>query len=66
MKKNNAVKDWLKIIFIILLALIINTYPVILSIIYSNWWLMLLYFTVPIIDGLYLVFLKAILEIFNW
>ena len=66
MKMNNVIKDWLKVIFIVLLALVINTYPIILSITYNNWWLMLLYFTVPILDGIYLVFLKAMLEIFKW
>ena len=66
MKKNNEIKNWLKLIFVIGLALIINIYPIVLSVVYSNWWLMLLYFTVPILDGIYLVFLKAIIEIFNW
>lgn len=66
MKKNREIKNWLKIIFVVLAALMINTYPIILSVVYSNWWLMLLYFTVPILDGIYLVFLKAMLEIFKW
>lgn len=65
-KFKNALKYWAKIIFVFGLAILINTFPIILSLVNDNWWLMLLYIIVPIIDVLYLIFLKALLEIFNW
>ena len=64
MKTN--LKDWLKILFVVLLVILVNTFPIILSIANNNWWLMLLYVIVPILDGLLLIFLKALIEIFKW
>ena len=60
-----AIKTWLKIIIIIGLGLLINVLPIILSISYNNWWFMLLYIIVPIMDVIYISILHAIIEIFE-
>lgn len=71
MKKNklrnfkNALKDWTKIIVVIIIGLLINTFPIIISIMTGNWWFMFLYIIVPIVDGIYLIILKGIVEIFR-
>ena len=64
MKTN--LKDWLKISFVVLLTILANTFPIILTIVYDNWWLMLLYFIVPILDGLLLIIFNAMIVIFKW
>lgn len=64
MKTN--LKDWLKILFVVLLVILVNTFPIIISIVNDNWWLMLLYVIVPILDGLLLIFFNALIEIFKW
>lgn len=70
MKKNklrnfkNALIDWTKIIITLGIGVLINTFPIIISAITGNWWFMLL-FIVPIIDGIYLIILKGIVEIFR-
>lgn len=64
-KFKNSTKNWAKIAFVFGLGILINTFPIILSVVNDNWWIMILYIIVPIIDVLYLIFLNALLEIFN-
>jgi len=65
-KMRTNLKDWLKILFVIISILLVNTFPIILSIIYNNWWLMLLYVIIPILDGLLLILLKFFVDILKW
>lgn len=64
MKTN--LKDWLKILFVAILVILVNTFPIVLSVAKDNWWFMLLYIIVPILDGLLLILFKAMIDIFNW
>lgn len=63
---KSSLKDWSKIVAMALIAILINIFPVIISLIKDNWWFMLLYCIVPILDGIYLFFLKALVDIFRW
>ena len=63
---KSSLKDWSKIIAVVLIAFLINTFPIIVSYLKDNWWFMLLYCIVPILDGIYLFFLKAVIDIFKW
>lgn len=63
---KNSLKDWSKIIVVVLIAILINIFPLIISLVKDNWWFMLLYCIVPILDGIYLFFLNAVVDIFKW
>lgn len=62
---KETIKNWIKIITVLLIGILINIFPILVSIHYDNWWLMLLYIVVPIMDVIYIIILNAILEMFK-
>jgi len=59
------ISNWGFIILIIGIGLLINIFPIIISILSNNWWFMLLYIVVPIIDIIFLIFIQSIIKIFE-
>lgn len=59
------ISNWGFIILVIGIGLLINIFPIIISILSNNWWFMLLYIVVPIIDIIFLIFIQSIIKIFE-